>query len=111
MEDSILTSIKLSLGLTEEMTAFDPQLILHINSVFMILNQLGVGPEKPFMITDADSTWSEFIPDGEMESVKTYMSLQVKNLFDPPSNSFVLDANKRMIEELEWRMNVKASES
>ena len=107
--DSILTSIKKLLGITEEYTNFDSDIIMHINSVFMILNQLGVGPKEGFRIEDKDSDWSEFIDDEEcLDAVKSYMHLKVKLLFDPPLNSSVMEATKQMINELEWRLNVQA---
>ena len=107
--ESILTSIKKLLGIDEEYEHFDPDIIMHINSVFMILNQLGVGPSEGFSIQDSKSVWSDFIPSGSnLEAVKTYMHLKVKQMFDPPSSSAVSDAINRSIAELEWRLNVAA---
>lgn len=109
MEESILTSIKKLLGLTKEYTNFDMDIMMHINSVFMILNQLGVGPANGFRIEDASSTWDEFITeDDNLDAVKSYIHLKVKLLFDPPLNSAVMEAMKQTINELEWRLNVKA---
>lgn len=106
MDESILVSIKKMLGIDESYTHFDADIIMNINSVFMILNQLGVGPSKPFMITGEDEEWSDFIEEGYIEAVKTYIFLRVKVIFDPPTSSFVLDAYNKRIDELEWRMNV-----
>lgn len=107
--ESILTSIKLLLGITEDYEAFDQQIIAHINSVFMILTQLGVGPPDGFMITSKVDTWNEFISDEKkMQLVKSYMHLKVKMLFDPPSSSAVMDSTNRMINEFEWRLNSQA---
>lgn len=107
--ESILTSIKKLLGIDEEYTQFDSDIIMHINSVFMILNQLGVGPEKGFSIQNSESAWTDFIPSGSnLEAVKTYMHLKVKLMFDPPSSSAVMEAINRTIAELEWRLNVAA---
>lgn len=104
--ESILTSIKKLLGITEEYKHFDADIILHINSVFMVLNQLGVGPKKVFSINDEFRTWDEFIGDNsDLQSVKTYVHLKVKMLFDPPTSSIVADSMNRMINELEWRLN------
>lgn len=103
--DSILTSVKKLLGLTEGYTAFDADLIMHINSVLMILNQMGVGPEKTFAISDATTTWSEFCAERtDIEAVKSYTALKVRLLFDPPQSSSVMDAIKSQISELEWRL-------
>ena len=105
--DSILTSIKKLLGITEEYENFDQDIIMHINSAFMILNQLGVGPKSGFSINDKSSTWDEFIPESSnLEAVKTYVHLKVKLMFDPPLSSTVIEAIKTQINELEWRLNV-----
>lgn len=110
--ESILTSIKKMLGIAEEYTYFDADIIMHINSVFMILNQLGVGPEEGFMIEDATSVWSDFIPDDnpvQMEAVKSYIFLKVRLLFDSNTlSSAVIDSTNKLIAELEWRLNTAA---
>lgn len=106
--DSILTSIKKLLGIAEDYEAFDMDIIIHINSAFMILNQLGVGPDEPFTITDKNDLWTDFISDTKLETVKSYIYLKVKMMFDPPSSSFILNAMKDQISEFEWRLNVAA---
>lgn len=108
--ESILTSIKKMLGITEEYTHFDADLIMHINSVFVTLRQLGVGPEEGFRIEDETSLWSDFISEDDMrfESVKTYIYLKVRLLFDPPLNSAVIESINRISNELEWRLNIEA---
>lgn len=107
--DSILTSIKKMLGIAEEYTPFDIDIILHINSVFMILNQLGVGPSSVFRIEDDSATWSDFTEDKlDVEAVKSYIYLKVRLLFDPPSSSAAMESINRLISELEWRLNVAA---
>ena len=107
METSILTSIKKMLGIAEDYTEFDEDIITHINSVFLNLTQLGVGPEEGFMIEDDTATWEDFIDDSiRLQAVKTYMYLKVKLLFDPPLSSSVTESFTRMIAELEWRLNV-----
>lgn len=107
MNESILTSIKKMLGITEEYTHFDQDIIIHINTVLMILHQLGVGPEEGFSITDSYETWSDFLVDNKnIEAVKTYVYLKVKLLFDPPLSSAVTESINKSINELEWRLNV-----
>lgn len=104
--ESILTSIKKMLGITEEYEHFDADLIMHINSVFMILTQLGVGPDKGFSISGKDEVWSDFLAEEkELELVKSYMYLKVKLLFDPPLSSAVIEVINRQINEFEWRLN------
>lgn len=108
--DSILTSIKKMLGIAEEYTHFDPDIIMHINTVFMSLTQLGVGPSEGFYIEDDMTEWDEFIPDPtKLQAVKTYMYLRVRLVFDSSSlGSATLAAYERQIQELEWRLNVAA---
>lgn len=107
--DSILNSVKKSLGIDSEYTHFDPDIILGINSTFMNLNQFGVGPEAGFSISGSEETWSLFLGEAtNLEAVKSYMYLKVRLLFDPPSTSFVIEAMERMIQEYEWRITVQA---
>ena len=109
MNDSILTSIKKLLGITEDYTNFDTDIIIHINSALMVLNQLGVGPSDSFSIQDKTSEWSEFITEEDkLDAVKTYVYLKVKLVFDPPLNGSVMEALKQSITEYEWRLNVQA---
>lgn len=114
MEDteSILTSVKKLLGIAEDYTVFDTDLVLHINSVFLTLSQLGVGPEEGFMITSEDETWGDYMNSGALlNAVKSYVYLKVRLLFDPPSSSSVSDSVRNMISELEWRINVEGENS
>ena len=108
--DSILTSIKKLLGITAEYNQFDPDLIIHINSVFLILKQLGIGPEQGFSISGEYENWNQFLPEGStnFEAVKSYMYIKVKLLFDPPTSSAVMEAMNRIASEYEWRLNVEA---
>lgn len=107
--ESILISIKKMLGITKEYDHFDNDLIMHINSVFMILTQLGIGPSSGFTITGEYETWDTFLPEGQnLEAVKSYMYMKVRLLFDPPSSSIVMECMNRMISELEWRLKVEA---
>lgn len=107
--ESILTSIKKMLGIDEEYTHFDADIIMHINSVLMILTQLGVGPTEGFVIEDDTSTWANFIPQinsAQLNAVKSYVYMKVKLMFDPPLSSSVIESMNRQIAELEWRLNV-----
>lgn len=105
--ESILTSIKKLLGIEEEYTQFDNDIIMHINSVLLNLTQLGVGPAEGFLIEDDTATWEDFIGDSnQLQAVKSYMYLKVKLLFDPPLSSSVIESMNRMTSELEWRLNV-----
>lgn len=106
--DSILLSIKKLLGILEDDQAFDTDIIIHINSVFMILNQLGIGPADGFKIESQDEIWDQFIQDNKLlEDIKTYIYLKVKLIFDPPLNSSIQGSIERTISELEFRINLK----
>ena len=106
--ESILTSIKKLLGMTEDYTAFDTDVIIHINSTFSILRQLGVGPKEGFAIKDKTATWVDFLGDTKtVELVKSYVYMKVKLIFDPPLNASVLQSYKESIAEFEWRGNVE----
>ena len=105
--DSILVSIKKLLGLASDYQEFDNDIIIHINSVFSILQQLGVGPADGFSITSEEETWTNFIGDNKkVNDVITYVYLKVRQYFDPPTNSSILNAQQELIKELEWRLNV-----
>ena len=107
--DSILTSIKKLLGIDAAYNHFDPDLVMHINSVFAILTQMGVGPANGFSITGAEEKWTDFTDESNKFSlVKSYMHLKVKLLFDPPSSSAVIESHNRQISEFEWRLFVAA---
>lgn len=107
IDASILYSIKKLLGIMPDYKQFDTDIIMHINSVFMVLNQLGVGPDKGFRITDSTSKWTDYISDTDnLDAVKSYIHLKVKIMFDPPLNGTVMEAHKQMIAELEWRLNI-----
>lgn len=107
MTPSILLTVKKMLGIAEEYHAFDLDIIIHINSVFLTLNQLGIGPERPFQITDESEIWSNFVDTTEVPGVQSYVYLKTRLAFDPPTNSFLVDAIQKQIAELEWRMNVQ----
>lgn len=107
--DSVLTSIKKLLGITEEYKQFDQDLIIHINSVLMGLTQIGVGPSEGMRIQDDSTTWNDLLSNiSNLEAVKTYVYLKVKMIFDPPTSSSVMDAMNRSINEYEWRLNINA---
>lgn len=105
MEDSILTTVKKTLGLDEAYTAFDLDITLHINSILSNLNQIGVGPVNGFQIEDESTTWGDFLGDDpRLNNVKSFMYLKVRMLFDPPATSFAIDAFERNAKELEYRI-------
>lgn len=105
--DSVLTSIKKLLGIESDDTHFDPEIIMHINSALMILNQLGVN-EDCVSITSDDDEWNSILGDSvNLESVKIYIYLKVRLIFDPPTSTSVLDSMERQITQLEWRLNAQ----
>lgn len=108
-----MTSTKKILGIAEDYTVWDLDIITHINTAFSTLTQLGVGPAEGFMIEDATADWTDFISDNDLQynSVKTYVYLRVRMLFDPPGTSYLIEAMNKQIEELEWRLNVHREET
>lgn len=106
VEDSILLSIKKGLGLSPEIKDFDPDVIMAINTAFSTLNQLGTFDfdDDLIPISGEDQLWSQIMPDGNFEMIKTFIFLRTKLLFDPPQSSFVLSSYKEQLKELEWRI-------
>lgn len=122
MNESILTSIKKLLGITEDYEHFDQDIIIHINSALMTLTQLGIGPSEGFLLTDKTATWNDFVRgnnnaitigfDGTentelapISALMSYVYIKVKLLFDPPQNSFTIESMNKQAQELEWRLN------
>lgn len=110
--ESILTSIKKLLGISEEYDHFDPDIIMCINTAFSILTQLGVGPSEGFRIEDETSTWTDFLGDEiKLESAKSYIHLKVKLLFDSTSlSSAYIESVNRLLSEIEWRLQIEAEQ-
>lgn len=107
MESSILTSTKKVLGIAAAYTAFDQDILMHINAAFSILAQLGVGPEEGFFIEDEVPAWKDFdVPPVQLALVRTYVFLKVRLLFDPPTTSFLIEAMEKQANEYEWRLSV-----
>jgi hypothetical protein len=107
MESSILTSTKKILGIAANYTAFDLDILTHINTALAILDQLGVGPVGGFYIEDDSSEWTELaIPQNQLSLVRTYIFLKVRMLFDPPTTSYLIEATKNQIDQLEWRLSI-----
>lgn len=106
--ESILTSVKKDLGLVEEYEHFDPDLIMDINAVFLVLNQLGVGPDEGFEITDKTAVWTDYMEEGlTLNTVKKYVSMKVKLMFDTSTlTSPMIEVINKQISEFEWRLNV-----
>ena len=105
MQESVLTSVKKLLGIEEDYTHFDQDIIIHINTAFATLHDLGIGPDECFEIIDDKTTWNEFT-DGskELNPVKSYVYMKVKLVFDPPLSSAVMEAMKQSVAETEWRL-------
>lgn len=108
---SILGETKGALGLDPEAEGFDPELILHINGVLSEFHQLGLGPESGYVVTDATQTWEDFLGSDERYNLARSLAfLKVKMLFDPPQVGYVLTANEKLIDRMEWRLNVQREE-
>lgn len=111
ISEPILESVKKALGIPDDYKVYDPDIMMHINTAFMSLNQMGVGPSEGFIITSNASSWSDFTPHMTMlAGVKTYVYAKTKILFDPPTSSFGLDSLVKTCEELEWRLRSQTLE-
>lgn len=112
MNDSILTSVKKALGIPESYEQFDPDIIMHINTTLFVLNQLGVGPSEGFVISNKSATWTDFMGSTKaLESVKSYVYLKTRMLFDPPTSSAAIESFDRLIAEMEWRIREQVEDS
>lgn len=108
-QESILQSVKKLLGIDPSYDVFDTDVKIAINTAFMVLNQLGVGPTIPFSVTTGEETWADFSKSiGDIEAVKTYVYLRAKLLFDPPTSGVLHEAVERQISEYEWRLLIQA---
>lgn len=109
MENSILATIKVMLGLMADYTPFDAELVGHINSSIMVAHQLGIG-ENDFHITGNNETWSDWLGDqvDKLPAISQYIYMRVRLSWDPPANSFVVNSLEKQIDELGWRLNVQA---
>lgn len=106
MSDSILTTTKKALGLAADYDAFDPEIVMFINTVFSRLDDLGVGPEGGYAIEDENDLWSTYLNDDPiLNRIQSYMYLRVKMLFDPPTTSFLMNAIDAQIDKMEWLIN------
>ena len=107
--ESILMSIKRLLGITPTDEAFDEELVMHINGVFMTLHQLGIGPDEGFSISSYDSYWTDFTDNLKLkDTVRMFVYLKVRMIFDPPTSSAATEAINQRMAELEFRLNVQA---
>lgn len=105
--DSILNSVKKFLGIGADYKNFDVDLIMHINTAFAVLTQMGVGPSNGFMIEDESSEWSEFYIENNLNIIRSFVYLKVKLLFDPPTSNALLESANNMLREYEWRLFVE----
>lgn len=111
MEPSILYSVKRFLGVSLDATPFDEEIIIGINSALMVLNQLGIGPKEGLVVTGITETWSDLLDDfKDLEAVKSYVALKTRLVFDPPANSFVVNALEKQVSEYEWRLAIRQEE-
>ena len=104
MADTILNDVKQQIGIVPEYNDFDPQLLLDINAAFATIHQLGVGPEDGFEV-DSGTSWDDYISTYRLSFIKSYVSMKVRVMFDPPTSSIALDALNKQIAEYEWRIN------
>lgn len=105
--ESILESIKKLLGIPKDYTAFDVDVVVHINTAFAVLNQLGLGPDFGFSIEGYEEVWDDYIVSHNMSMVKTFIYLKVRLAFDPPSSTALIESMQRTLDELTWRLEIE----
>ena len=105
--DSILESIKKLLGIPKEYEAFDVDIIMHINTAFAILNQLGLGPESGYGIEGYAESWDDYMTSYNMSMIKSFIYLNVRLAFDPPTSAALIDSMRRTLDELTWRLELE----
>lgn len=106
---SILDSIKKLLGISKDDDGFDNEIKDLINAEFLTLYQLGVGPPDGFSIQGPDDRWESYTTDTFLlNSVREFVYLRVKRVFDPSASTTVDSAIQDRISELEFRINVQA---
>ncbi len=107
--ESILTSIKKLIGIGEDITSFDDDIIIDINTALAILSDLGVPDTNCLVISDLDATWNDLTTIAPLQSMcKSYVHLKTKMLFDPPPSSAAIESNNRLLSELENRIRDNA---
>lgn len=107
VEASILKSVRSAVGLDEEDSSFDSELLMHINGSIMILHQNGIG--MPIHVEDVDTVWEDFKnpmqadANSMFSAAKTFIFIKTKILFDPPPPSTVKYMSEAADEYL-WRL-------
>ena len=105
INSSILNDVKEAIGIVQDYTVFDSQLIICINSVFSTLHQPGIGPEEGFSIDGPETKWEDYVESKRFDFIRSYMIMKVHVMFDPPTSSVAMDALNKQIAEYEWRIN------
>lgn len=105
--ESILDSVKSYCGILPEATEFDSDIIMAVNAVMVVLNQFGIGPNTPFVVENREQTWEDLLGENPIGGVREYVNMRTRMLFDPPSNTYVMQALKDQIDEIEWRLLVE----
>ena len=113
LDNSILDDIKGMIGILADDINFDTDIIIYINNSFDILSQLGVSCVEQFRIVDKNDKWGDIegLEPHQVDSLKTYIYIKVKLMFDPPLNSSILQSYKETMREMEWRLNIAHDEN
>lgn len=105
MSNSILADLKDFIGgATKDTKVFDAQIISFANMGFDKMRQIGVPCKDDFKLSSKEQKWEDFFSDREIESVKTWIQMNTRLLFDPPTSSYVQDAYTKQLTETEWRI-------
>lgn len=111
MTTSILEDTKKVLGIDKDAIEFDTDIVMHVNTAFFQLMQLGVGPKHGFTITDETQKWDDFFQGRkDLEAVKSYIFVVVRLVFDRPETSYGIQALEKMRDEWAWRLEIQRRE-
>lgn len=88
LPNSILDDTKKLLGISPDDQSFDTDVMIHINSTFSILHQLGVGPADGFEITSKNQLWADFLGTNKLVN-------NAKNLGVSPDSTVVRPSDER----------------
>jgi len=104
----ILMDIKTSLGILEDNLGFDSELLMFINSAASSLVQLGVAEMNTLI--EADTEWPVFPNDQVKALVKHFVSLKVRQTFDPIASETIANTFLSSVRELEGRIAYEMAE-
>lgn len=107
---SVLDSVKEALGIDEEYNVFDMDILAYINGTLMTAHQLGAVDDVT--VLDETTTFGNIINENtQLNALYVYLIMNVRLLFDPPQNSFLVNSLKDQIQEVQWRLCIHGNKN